>query len=177
MPLFPPFRLDKVNQTLWRQTADSAEQPVFLNPKAFALLRYLIENSGRLVSHEELLDVLWPNVHVQPEVIKSHILAIRTALGDSPRESRYIETVRKRGYRFVATLSDSRAPADAPVEPEHQMAEILELAREMRSRGHPIEDGFDFSLGILKYQRTKKEGVVDYIDYVAQRCGQTLPAR
>ena len=57
-------------------------------------------------------------MHVQPEVIKSHILAIRTALGDSPRESRYIETVRKRGYRFVASLSDSRAAADAPVGPE-----------------------------------------------------------
>jgi hypothetical protein len=65
----------------------------------------------------------------------------------------------------------------APVEPENQMAEILELAKEMRSRGRPIEDGFDFSLGILKYQRTKREGVVDYIDYVAQHCGQTLPAR
>ena len=57
------------------------------------------------------------------------------------------------------------------------MAEILELATEMRSRGRPIEDGFDFSLGILKYRRTKKEGAVDYIDYVAQHCGQTLPAR
>jgi DNA-binding winged helix-turn-helix (wHTH) protein len=145
MPLFPPFRLDKVNQTLWRQTANSAEQPVFLNPKAFALLQYLIENSGRLVSHEELLDALWPNVHVQPEVIKSHILAIRTALGDSPRESRYIETVRKRGYRFVASLSDSRVAPDAPVEPEHgsnyvgrskslrQLRDSLELA----ARGTP----------------------------------------
>jgi hypothetical protein len=57
------------------------------------------------------------------------------------------------------------------------MAEILELATEMRNTGRPIEDGFDFSLGILKYQRTKKEGVVDYIDYVAQHCGRTLPAR
>ena len=94
MPLFPPFRLDKVNQTVWRQTAGSAEQPVVLNPKAFALLQYLIENSGRLVSHEELLDVLWPKVHVQPEVIKSHILAIRTALGDSPRVSLKLATKR-----------------------------------------------------------------------------------
>lgn len=117
MSIFPPFRLDKVNQTVWRQTPDAAEQPVFLNPKAFALLQYLVENNGRLVSHEELLDVLWPNVHVQPEVIKSHILAIRTALGDSPRESRFIETVRKRGYRFVASLSDSRVGTDAPAEP------------------------------------------------------------
>jgi len=65
----------------------------------------------------------------------------------------------------------------APVEPENQMAEILELATEMRNRGRSIEDGFDFSLGILKYRRTKKEGVVDYVDYVAKHCGQTLPAR
>ena len=145
MPLFPPFRLDKVDQTVWRQTAGAPEQPVFLNPKAFALLQYLIENSGRLVSHEELLDVLWPNVHVQPEVIKSHILSIRTALGDSPRESRYIETVRKRGYRFVASLSDDRVGADASAEPDHgsnyvgrskslrQLQDALELA----ARGTP----------------------------------------
>jgi len=65
----------------------------------------------------------------------------------------------------------------APVEPENQMAEILELATEMRNTGRSIEDGFDFSLGILKYRRTKKEGVVDYIDYVAQHCGRSLPAR
>ena len=108
MPLFPPFRLDTVNQILWRQIPGSPEEQVVVNPKAFALLHYLIENSGRLVTHEELLDALWPDVHVQPEVIKSHILAIRTALGDTPQESRFIETVRKRGYRFVAELSDSR---------------------------------------------------------------------
>jgi hypothetical protein len=65
----------------------------------------------------------------------------------------------------------------APVEPENQMPEILELVTEMRNTGRRIEDGFDFSLGILKYQRTKKEGVVDYIDYVEQHCGRTLPAR
>src|SRR3984957_595191 len=114
MPLFPPFRLDKVNQTLWRQTPGSPEEQVALNPKAFALLHYLIENSGRLVTHEELLDAVWPDVHVQPEVIKSHILAIRTALGDTPLESRFIETVRKRGYRFVAELSDSRVSQAVP---------------------------------------------------------------
>ena len=127
MPLFPPFRLDKINQTVWRQTAGSPEQPVVLNPKAFALLQYLVENSGRLVSHEELLDALWPDVHVQPEVIKSHILAIRTALGDSPQESRYIETVRKRGYRFVASLSDSRVGAEASAGPDR--AAIMSAAR------------------------------------------------
>jgi DNA-binding winged helix-turn-helix (wHTH) protein len=114
MPLFPPFRLDKVNQILWRQKPGSPEEQVVLNPKAFALLEYLIENSGRLVTHEELLDALWPDVHVQPEVIKSHILAIRTALGDTPQASRFIETVRRRGYRFIAGLSDSRATAVVP---------------------------------------------------------------
>jgi DNA-binding winged helix-turn-helix (wHTH) protein/tetratricopeptide (TPR) repeat protein len=119
MPLFPPFRLDKVNQVLWRQTSGSAEEQVVLNPKAFALLQFLIENSGRLVTHDELLDALWPDVHVQPEVIKSHVLTIRTALGDTPQEARFIETVRKRGYRFVAALSDSRVTAVTPEKQEH----------------------------------------------------------
>jgi len=118
MPLFPPFRLDKINQVVWRQTAGTPDEQVVLNPKAFALLQYLIENSGRLVTHDELLDALWPDVHVQPEVIKGHILAIRTALGDTPQESRFIETVRRKGYRFVAGLSDSRDTAVVPEQPE-----------------------------------------------------------
>jgi hypothetical protein len=82
-----------------------------------------------------------------------------------------------REYSAMCRLPVRYRDSYAPVEPENQMAEILELAAEMRSRGRPIEDGFDFSLGILKYQRTKKEGVVDYIDYVAQHCDQILPVR
>ena len=60
--------------------------------------------SGRLVTHDELLEALWPGVHVQPEVLKSHILSIRTALGDTISSPRFIETQRGRGYRFIGRM-------------------------------------------------------------------------
>ena len=138
MPLFPPFRLDKVNQILWRETPGSPEEPVALNPKAFALLEYLIENSGRLVTHEELLDAVWPDVHVQPEVIKGHILAIRGALGDTPQKSRFIETVRRRGYRFVAGLSDSRGTASVVSEQTQSSAHYVGRSKPLRQ----LQDAF-----------------------------------
>ncbi len=61
----PPFRLDSENQCLWRDT-----ERITLTPKAFFLLKYLVERAGRLVTHTELLESLWPNSFVQPEVLE-----------------------------------------------------------------------------------------------------------
>ncbi|MEI9988290.1 MAG: winged helix-turn-helix domain-containing protein, partial [Aliidongia sp.] len=58
-----------------------------LTRRAFDVLRYLVEHSGRLVTHDELLTALWRDVHVQPEVLKSYILAIRNALGGQEFQS------------------------------------------------------------------------------------------
>ena len=108
------FWIDRENLCLWRSYADGEDERVRLTPKSFAVLRYLAENSGRLVTHDELLEVLWPGVHVQPEVLKSHILAIRTALGDSISNPRFIETQRGRGYRFIGMLRGSPSTAGKP---------------------------------------------------------------
>ena len=109
MKEFHPFRLDGPNQRLWRVAEDGPDEPVVLTPKAFDLLRYMAENPGRLIGHEELLEALWADVHVQPDVIKGGVLAIRTALDDRSTTPRFIETVRGRGYRFVAEVSDGDA--------------------------------------------------------------------
>src|SRR5271166_6282491 len=63
---FPPFRLDRVSQCLWRRGDDADEQRILLPPTAFAMLRYLVEHAGRLVTQDELLDALWPDTFVQP---------------------------------------------------------------------------------------------------------------
>ena len=102
---FPPFRLDTVNQCLWRGDAEAGER-ILLAPKAFAVLRYLVEHPGRLVTHDELFDALWPKTFVQPEVLKSHIAAIRTVLGDDARKPLFIETLSRRGYRFIAPVRE-----------------------------------------------------------------------
>src|SRR5206468_1805516 len=75
-------------------------------PKAFDVLRYLVEHPGRLVAHDELLEALWTKTYVQPEVLKSHIASIRAVLGDDARRPRFIETLSRRGYRFIAAVTE-----------------------------------------------------------------------
>jgi DNA-binding winged helix-turn-helix (wHTH) protein len=113
MKEFSPFRYDFQNKCLWRSRKFGADERVELTPKAFDVLGYLINHPGRLISQDEFLDVLWSNVHVQPEVLKSHILAVRAALDDNPKKPRFIETVRQRGYRFIATVTEGHPVDDA----------------------------------------------------------------
>jgi DNA-binding winged helix-turn-helix (wHTH) protein/tetratricopeptide (TPR) repeat protein len=105
MASFPPFRLDLVNQCLWR-----GETRISLMPKPFAVLTYLVEHAGQLVTHEELLAAIWPDTYVQPEVLRRYILEIRRVLGDNAETPRFILTLPKRGYQFIAPLkSDDSA--------------------------------------------------------------------
>jgi DNA-binding winged helix-turn-helix (wHTH) protein/tetratricopeptide (TPR) repeat protein len=112
MKQFHSFRLDTVNHCLRR-----GEQRVSLTPKAFDVLRYLVEHADRLVTQDELLAALWPETYVNPEVIKKYILGIRKALGDSRDKPEFIETFPRRGYQFVAPVSEviSGAPAGCGV--------------------------------------------------------------
>jgi len=109
---FPPFRLDSVNQCLWRRRGTGDDERIRLTPKAFAVLQYLVENAGRLVTQEELLNSLWPDTFVQPEVLKSHILDVRSALGDDAKHPKFIQTHAKRGYEFIAPVLDESAAMD-----------------------------------------------------------------
>jgi predicted ATPase len=108
---FPPFRLDTVNECLWRRNHGGEEQ-IRLTPKAFAVLRYLVGHAGRLVTQDELLNAVWPGSCVQPEVLKSQILDIRRCLGDNPKEPRFIETLPRRGYQFIASFQEASAESE-----------------------------------------------------------------
>jgi DNA-binding winged helix-turn-helix (wHTH) protein len=101
---FGPFRLDRSSHKLTVCCADEASRPINLRAKAFDVLRYLVENAGRTIPTDEFLSQLWPRTYVQPEVLKGHVLAVRTALDDRIAPSHYIETVRGRGYRFIAEV-------------------------------------------------------------------------
>jgi len=114
MRQFPPFRLDVINQCLWRQTSNGGAERVLLRPKAFGVLRYLVEHPGRLVTPRELFDALWTDTIVEPAVLKSHILEIRTALGDRPKNPLFIETLPRRGYQFIAPVSQAPKPDTPP---------------------------------------------------------------
>jgi len=113
MKEFPPFRLDTVNQCLWRRAENDHDEPISLTPKAFAVLSYLVEHAGRLVTQNELLDAVWPDTFIQPEVLKYQIADIRSVLGDDPKKPVFIETLHRRGYRFVAKVRDDGRPESA----------------------------------------------------------------
>ena len=101
MKQFQSFGLDTSNQCLLRDGA-----PIDLAPKPFAVLRYLVENPGRLITHDELLDALWPETYVQPQVLRTYMLELRKVLGDDASRPRFIQTLPKRGYRFVAPVTE-----------------------------------------------------------------------
>jgi eukaryotic-like serine/threonine-protein kinase len=87
-------------------------QPVSLTPKAFELLAYLAANPGRLLTKDELLQAVWPDAVVEESNLAYTVFAIRKALGESAESARYIETVPKRGYRFVAIVVRDEANVD-----------------------------------------------------------------
>jgi pimeloyl-ACP methyl ester carboxylesterase/DNA-binding winged helix-turn-helix (wHTH) protein len=96
---FPPFRLDLINQCLLRDNL-----VISLTPKAFAVLKHLIENAGRLVTKQQLLDAVWGEVNVGDGVLKVVIGEIRKALCDGSDAPRFIATAHRRGYRFIADV-------------------------------------------------------------------------
>ena len=107
MKSFARFRLDPVNQCLWRRSEAEHEERVLLAPKAFSVLTYLVDHAGRLVTHDELLNAVWSSRVVEPQTVKKHMVEVRTALGDRPKNSLFIETLPRRGYRFIAPVSES----------------------------------------------------------------------
>jgi DNA-binding winged helix-turn-helix (wHTH) protein/tetratricopeptide (TPR) repeat protein len=91
-------------------------QPIALTPKVFDTLVLLVERAGHVVSKDELMQRLWPRGYVDESNLTKHIWLIRRALGDEDHDSRFIETVPKRGYRFVATVTRGSEAAPAPAE-------------------------------------------------------------
>ena len=119
---FGPFRLDPVQQQLFEN-----DKPVSLTPKAFDTLRVLVENHGRLVSKEELLEKVWPDAFVEEATLAQNVFRLRKLLEDGNGHPIYIETIPKRGYRFVAPVHREETSASA-------------LSRESMSR-EPMIDG------------------------------------
>ena len=124
---FGAYRLDRASGRLLR-----GDENVPLRSKTFAVLEYLALRPGRLVGRDELLDAIWPGTHVTPSVLAGCILELRRALHDDAKAARFIETVHRRGYRFVAV------PPPEPVRPlrapprrwPRGESELAELARQ-----------------------------------------------
>lgn len=98
----------------FRVTRDG--ESVVLTPRAFDVLIVLLQNAGRVVEKQEIFDVVWKDTFVTDNALVKVIRELRSALGDDSENPHLIETLPKRGYRFIAEVST--APAAAPAEPE-----------------------------------------------------------
>ncbi len=122
--MVPTYEFDGVRVDLDTYRVTKAGQPVPLEPKAFEVLVFLLENAARLVTKQELLDRVWPDAVVTESALTRVIADLRRALGDDAHEARYIETVPTKGYRFVAevtlgagTARETTAPAPGTANP------------------------------------------------------------
>jgi TolB-like protein/DNA-binding winged helix-turn-helix (wHTH) protein/Tfp pilus assembly protein PilF len=110
---FGAFRLDPKEQTLLRDG-----QPIPLRPKVFDMLVVLIENRGHLVDKEQLMSLVWPEQFVEEGNINKNVSMLRRALGEGDNGQQFIETVPKRGYRFIGdvrTVKTDKAPASQSI--------------------------------------------------------------
>jgi len=98
---FGHFRLIPEERQLLRDN-----QIVALTPKTFDLLLVLVENSGHLIEKEELMKRIWPDSFVEEANLSVNMSAVRRALGEGPNEHQFVETVPRRGYRFVASVKE-----------------------------------------------------------------------
>jgi len=106
---FGSFRMDLGAERLWRR-----DQPVHLRPKTWAVLRFLVERPGRLVTKDELLAAVWESTAVTESTLTKSIGELRVALDDAADAPRFIETVHGRGFRFVGHATAAETPPVAP---------------------------------------------------------------
>lgn len=162
---FAPFLLDTEVGTL-----SGPEGEIKLRPQAFDLLRELVASHPRMVPKDELLDRVWGTFHVSANSLPQAISELRQALDDNPRTPRFIATVHRRGYRFVAQVAVDTGEIDSEVETgrigtavpkrdevstagidraESNTAEISTTAGTASPRRRPLRAAMGLSLGLL----------------------------
>lgn len=111
---FGDVRVEPSNFKIWKAGAELA-----LEPKTFQVLLFLLENRGRLIEKNELLDAAWKDTFVTENAMTREIAKLRKALGDDSKTPKYIQTVHTQGYRFIAevTKTDDTIQNESPIVP------------------------------------------------------------
>jgi DNA-binding winged helix-turn-helix (wHTH) protein/tetratricopeptide (TPR) repeat protein len=134
---FAEFLVDATERRLSKRG-----RPIALEPKTHDVLVALVRHAGRLVTKQELLDLVWPDAFVGDGILTVHIAHLRRALGDGARESEYIETVPRSGYRFVGSV---RKEGDETGESSRRWSLAVLPARPLTTE---ILSGRDQNLGL-----------------------------
>ena len=140
---FGPFTLDLEGRKLRR-----GDEPIHLPSRALAALAYLIAHRDRLVDREEIIAAVWHDVAVTDDSLIHAVSVIRRALGDDPSHASFIETIPRRGYRFVGTI-ESVEPADPVPGVLPDVAVALSTASEPHVVSWPWRPAIAAALGIV----------------------------
>lgn len=105
--VFGPFSLEVADERLFR-----GKEPLHLHPKAFAVLRWLVEHPGELVRRQTLLENVWAGLYVSDAVLTESVKEIRKALADDAKQPQFVDTVHRRGYRFIAPIEGDFADVE-----------------------------------------------------------------
>ena len=146
---FGPFLLDVKERVLLR-----GSKPVSLTPKVFATLLMLVEKAGHIVEKEELISALWPNTYVDEANVAQNIFKLRKVLGKNRVGKTYIETVPRRGYRFLAIVN--RSP-DLTLDPNVRNPNEL-LENEVDRESRTIK-----SIAVLPLTNSSSDKTLEYL--------------
>ena len=124
MKRFNEFQLDTGQECLW-----SGNVRLSLTRKAFAVLNCLVDNAGRIVSKDELMEEVWPDLYVGEENLKVHIRELRALLGDRAAQPAFIQPYRDKGYCFIAPVTDGVADGVEKSQSQELFGRASELAK------------------------------------------------
>jgi DNA-binding winged helix-turn-helix (wHTH) protein len=180
-----PFRVEISNKLLFH-----ANEPIRLGRRAIALLLALVERPGALVSKEALIEVTWPNQAVEDNNLTVQIAALRRVLAKAPGGDRWIETMSRRGYRFVGPVvtagdkDDREAPSRAEAAPDLAAAQANDAERRQitamscelignagRADGIDLEDWRE---AVGAFRHCVSERVRPYCGFLANRVGNDV---
>ncbi|MBI4470466.1 MAG: transcriptional regulator [Acidobacteria bacterium] len=128
---FGPFRLDATERVLLQEG-----EPLPLTPKAFDTLMVLVQRARHIVEKDDLIKLVWPDAIVEENNLTQNISLLRKALGESSSEPKYIETIPRRGYRFIAPVNEAFGePVELIVAAHTRSQVVIQEESEIEDRG------------------------------------------
>ena len=128
--LFGEYRLNVAEETLWRN-----DEKININRRTFQVLKLLIERAGEIVSKQDFFEMVWTDAFVEDNVLTVTMTALRKALGDDPKQPRFIENLPRKGYRFIDKVqsAESAKPDDETILSENAKSDETILSENAKS--------------------------------------------